>query len=88
MTDDGAASLTMIVTVAVALPPELDAVTVYVVTLAVAVGVPEIAPVEVEKERPAGTAGEIDQDVTAPPLEVGVAVVIAESFVKVNGVPL
>lgn len=53
-----------------------------------AVGVPEISPVEVEKERPAGTDGEIDQDVTVPPLEVGVAVVIAASFVKVNGLPL
>jgi hypothetical protein len=87
-TEAGGASLTRIVIVVVALPPVLLAVTVYDVEEDTAVGVPEISPVEVEKERPAGTAGEIDQDVTAPPLEVGVAVVIAESFVKVNGVPL
>ena len=80
--------MTRIVIVVVALPPVLLAVTVYDVEVDTAVGVPEISPVEVEKERPAGTAGEIDQDVTAPPLEVGVAVVIAVSFVKVNGVPL
>jgi len=87
-TEAGDASLTRIVIVVVALPPVLLAVTVYDVEEDTAVGVPEISPVEVEKERPAGTAGEIDQDVTAPPLEVGVAVVIAVSFVKVNGVPL
>ena len=76
--------MTMIVTVAVALPPELDAVTVYVVTLAVAVGVPEIAPVEVEKARPAGSVDEIAQDVTVPPLEVGVMVVMVESLLNVR----
>ena len=47
-----------------------------------AVGVPLIAPVEVSKERPAGSVAEIDHDVTVPPLEVGVTVVIAESLVK------
>ena len=52
------------------------------------VGVPEIAPVDVENARPAGSDGEIDQAVTAPPLEVGVAVVIAVPLVRVNGVPL
>jgi hypothetical protein len=49
-----------------------------------AVGVPEIAPVEVEKARPAGSVGEIVQEVTVPPLEVGVAVVMRESFVSVS----
>jgi hypothetical protein len=39
--------LTRIVTVAVAPPPELVAVTVYVIAVDVRVGVPEIAPVEV-----------------------------------------
>lgn len=53
-----------------------------------AVGVPEIAPVEVLKERPAGSDGEIDQEVTVPPLTLGVAVVMAESLVSVNGLPL
>jgi len=53
-----------------------------------AVGVPEIAPVEVLKERPAGSDGEIDQEITVPPLTLGVAVVMAESLVSVNGLPL
>ena len=51
-------------------------------------GVPEISPVAVSSERPVGRDGVIDQEVTVPPLEVGVAAVIAESFVKVNGLPL
>ena len=80
--------MTRIVIIVVALPPVLLAVTVYDVEDDTAVGVPEISPVEVEKDRPAGTDGEIDQDVTAPPLEAGVAVVMAASFVKVNGLPL
>ena len=46
------------------------------------VGVPLIAPVEVEKERPDGSVPVNAQDVTAPPLEVGVAVVMAEFLVK------
>ena len=53
-----------------------------------AVGVPEIAPVEVEKVRPAGSVGDIDQETTAPPLADGVAVVIAVPFDRVNGLPL
>ena len=49
------------------------------------VGVPEMAPVDVEKERPAGSEdGEIDHDVTAPPLEVGVTVVMVVSLVKLS----
>ena len=80
--------MTVISTVVVALPPVLVAVTVYVAVEVIAVGVPLISPVEVSKARPAGSDGEIDQDMTVPPLEVGVAAVIAESLVKVNGVPL
>ena len=53
-----------------------------------AVGVPEIAPVEVSSERPAGNDGDTDQEVTVPPLTDGVAVVMATPFVKVNGLPL
>ena len=49
-----------------------------------AVGVPEIAPFEVEKERPEGSDGETDHEVIVPPLDVGVAVVIAVPFVNVN----
>jgi len=72
------------VTVVVALPPVLVAVTVYVADAVMSVAVPEIAPVETEKERPVGSVGVIDHDVTVPPLEVGVAVVIAVPFVKVK----
>ena len=53
-----------------------------------AVGVPEMTPVEVEKARPLGSVGEMDQEMTVPPKEEGVADVIAESLVRVNGVPL
>ena len=53
-----------------------------------AVGVPEIAPVEVSSERPAGNDGETDHEVTAPPLADGLAAVMATPFVKVNGLPL
>jgi hypothetical protein len=81
-------SLTVMSTVVVALPPVLVAVTVYVAVEVIAVGVPEMTPVEVSKDRPAGREGETDHDTTVPPLEVGVAAVIAESFVSVNGVPL
>jgi|TARA_B100001094_G_C18081809_1_gene745598 hypothetical protein len=54
----------------------------------IAVGVPEISPFEVEKVRPTGRVGDTDQDVTAPPLAVGVFAVITESLVSVNGFPL
>tara|TARA_B100000003_G_scaffold186241_1_gene181016 strand:+ start:376 stop:552 length:177 start_codon:yes stop_codon:yes gene_type:complete len=50
----------------------------------VVVGVPEIAPVEVENESPDGSDGEIDHETTAPPLEVGVTVVMVVSFVNVS----
>ena len=46
------------------------------------VGVPEIAPLEVENERPAGSVGEIDHAVTVPPLEVGVTADMVTSFVS------
>ena len=47
-------------------------------------GVPEMAPVEESSERPDGSEGETDQEVTGPPLEVGVTVVMAVPLVKVN----
>ncbi len=56
----------------------------YEVDELVVVGVPLIAPVEVEKERPVGSVGEIDQEVTAPPLEVGVTVDMVVSLVNEN----
>ena len=81
---DGDASVTSIVTIVVALPPVLVAVTVYEVEGVTLVGVPEIAPVVREKESPVGSVGVIDQEVTAPPLEVGVAVDIKEPFTRVK----
>tara|TARA_B100000003_G_C10916126_1_gene365304 strand:+ start:845 stop:1165 length:321 start_codon:yes stop_codon:yes gene_type:complete len=80
--EDGAASFTRIVTVVEALPPELLAVTVYVVAVDIAVGVPEIVPVTLLNERPAGRTSEICQRVTAPPLNTGVAGVMSESLVN------
>ena len=74
----GTASFTSIVTIVEALPPVLLAVTVYAVDGDVVVGVPEIAPVEADNESPAGSAGDIDQVVTVPPLYVGVTVCINE----------
>ena len=78
----------MMSTVVVALPPVLVAVMVYVADEVTAVGVPEMTPVEVSRDRPDGSVGDTAQDTTVPPFEVGVAAVIAESFVSVNGVPL
>ena len=71
-------------TVAVALPPELLAVTVYVAVEVITVGVPEIVPVDESNDKPAGNAGETDHEVTAPPEDVGVALVIAELFAIVK----
>ena len=47
-------------------------------------GVPEIAPVDESKDKPAGSDGDTDQEVIVPPLTVGVTVVIAEPLVRVN----
>ena len=61
------------------------AVTVNVVAEVTAVGVPEIAPVEVEKERPEGSVLDMDHEVTVPPpLAVGVTVDIAVFLVSVR----
>ena len=53
-----------------------------------AVGVPLMAPVEESRERPVGSVGETDQEVIAPPLVVGVNVVIAVPFSRVSEVEL
>ena len=50
----------------------------------IAVGVPLMAPVEESSESPAGRVGETDQPVMAPPLAVGVTVVIAVPLVRLN----
>ena len=47
-------------------------------------GVPLIAPVDESRDKPAGRDGETDHEVIVPPLEVGVVVVIAVPFVRVN----
>ena len=80
----GAISLTTMVTSAVVLPPVLLPVMVYVAELVTAVGVPEMAPVEESRERPAGSEGETDHEVMGPPLAVGVTVVMAVPLVSVN----
>ena len=49
-----------------------------------AVGVPLMVPVEESIANPAGREGEMDHEVTSPPLVVGVTVVIAVSLVRVN----
>ena len=82
--DDGATSLTTMVTSAVVLPPVLLAVTVYVVEEETTEGVPEMAPVEESNDRPVGSEGETDHVVMVPPLAVGVTVVMAVPLVKVN----
>ena len=72
------------VTVAVVLPPEFIAVTVYTVDAASTVGVPERTPVLVSKLSPVESAGDIAHDVIAPPEVVGERVLIATSLVKVK----
>ena len=66
--DDGATSLTTMVTVAVVLPPLFVAVIVTDVEDVTAVGVPERTPVEKSKLRPAGRPRVIPHVVTVPPL--------------------
>ena len=63
---------TEIVTVVVPLPVTLVAVMVYVFDTDAAVGVPEITPVLVLNDRPAGNGELIDQLVAAPPVFAGV----------------
>lgn len=67
---------------AVSVPPVFVAVTVYEAEDVTVVGVPEIAPVVLDRVRPAGSEGETDQEVTAPPLEVGETVVMAVPLVN------
>ena len=80
--------MTTMVMLAVSLPPVLLAVTVYAADDVTAVGVPLMAPVEESRDKPAGSDGETDQEVIAPPLVVGVSVVIAVPFSKVREVEL
>ena len=63
----GAASLTIMVIVVVALPPVLVAVMVYEPYAVIAVGVPEISPVLLSNVNPAGRAGDTVHVSTTPP---------------------
>lgn len=49
-----------------------------------AVGVPEMAPVVLEIVRPVGSPGETDHETTAPPVDVGLSVVMAVPLVNVR----
>ena len=76
MTCVGATSFTLIVIVAVSVPPLFDAVIVYTVDGDTTVGVPLISPVDASMFSPVGRLGEIDHVATGPPVEVGVMVFI------------
>ena len=65
------------------LPPVLVAVTVYVAELVMAVGVPEMAPVEESSDKPDGNEGETDHEVW-PTAGGGCPVVMAVPFVSVK----
>ena len=67
---------------AVSLPPEFVAVTVYVVAVLSSVGVPEMVPSVVLKVRPAGRVAEMVHDVMSPPFTVGVTEVMAVPLLK------
>ena len=75
--------MTMMVMVAVSVPPVLVAVIVYDALEVTAVGVPLISPVEVSRANPAGSDGDTEYETTAPPVDVTVSVVIAVPFVRV-----
>ena len=62
----------------------LVAVIVYVAEEVTADGVPLMAPVEASRDKPDGSEGETDQEVTGPPLAVGVTVVMAVPLVSEN----
>ena len=85
---EGAISLTTMVILAVSVPPVLVAVIVYDALEVTAVGIPEIAPVEVSRDNPAGSDGDTEYETTAPPVDVTVSVVMAVPFVSVSEVEL
>ena len=76
--------MTVMVSVVESLPPVLLAVTVKLEEDMTAVGVPLIAPVEESRDSPAGSDGETVHEVTVPPLDVGVIVVMVVPLVNVN----
>jgi hypothetical protein len=64
--EEGATSLTTMLSVAVSVPAVLVAVTVYEVDDETALGVPLSSPVEVSNERPDGSDGEMAYESTSP----------------------
>jgi len=84
VTADGARSLTVIVKLAVSVPPVLVAVMVKVADEVIAVGVPVMSPVDVSSDKPAGRDGETEYVTTVPPVDVTAAVDIAVPLVKVS----
>jgi hypothetical protein len=77
----GGASFTVIEIAAVVLPPEFDAVTVYVAAGATAIGVPEITPDVALRASPEGSGGQTVNPATAPPPLVGVFAPMATPLV-------
>lgn len=78
---DGLTSFTVMVTVAVPVPPELVALTIYDAVLLITVGMPLIWPVLVLNTNPVGNGLLMEYDTTAPPVLDGLNVVIPEPLV-------
>ena len=76
--------MTVIVKLAVSVPPVLVAVIVYDAEEVIAVGVPVMSPVDVSSDKPAGRDGDTEYVTTAPPVDVTAAVDIAVPLVKVS----
>tara|TARA_B100001079_G_scaffold55555_1_gene46461 strand:- start:1500 stop:1742 length:243 start_codon:yes stop_codon:yes gene_type:complete len=76
--------LTVIVKLAVSVPPVLVAVIVYDAEEVIAVGVPVMSPVDVSSDKPAGRDGDTEYVTTVPPVDVTAAVDIAVPLVKVS----
>jgi len=84
----GASSWTVIEMVTESLPAALLAWTVIDVAPVTAEGVPLMAPVDVLNDKPFGNVPEeMLHEVAAPPVFVGVMVLMAVFLVKVNGEP-
>jgi len=76
--------LTVIVKLAVSVPPVLVAVIVYDAEEVIAVGVPVMSPVDVSSDKPAGRDGDTEYVTTVPPVDVTAAADIAVPLVKVS----
>ena len=76
--------MTVIVKLAVSVPPVLVAVIVYDAEEVIAVGVPVMSPVDVSSDKPVGRDGDTEYVTTVPPVDVTAAVDIAVPLVKVS----